>query len=325
MGSDELTKTSKIISPFTREKVAEFFASLTLNPEQLAFRDVLITRLLGNTALPALPTSFLKLQQALDNPKTTREEILEIIATDTGIVSKILAVSQSVIYGGSALSSLDDAVMRIGLKEVRKIAMAGGVVKALSDFDDGVDWNSFWVRSIVVARLVENISGAFRDSDGVSFLTGLLHDIGRIFMRHHFPEVYHPVMQKTEELGDAYAAEEAVLGMTRAPISAVLSKKWGLDPKITLAIHHQRDPLQSFGAAPQVLNSAAFLACCLNLAVNLADLSGLGITKVDSTIDDFQNLPSYQAIMAFTPIRPVDLQVEQEIERARAMVGSLAA
>lgn len=323
MGGDELTKTSKIVAPFTREKIAEYFVGLVLTPEQLGFRDVLITRLLGNTSLPALPTSFLKLQTALENPKTTREEIIEIISMDTGIVSKILAVSQSVVYGGTSVSSLNDAVMRIGLKEVRKVALAGGLVKALSDFDDGVDWDAFWVRSIVVARLVENLTSAFHDSDGASFLTGLLHDIGRIFMRHHFPEAYHPIIQKTTEIGGSYEAEEAVLGFNRSPVSAVLCKKWGLDPKIILAVQNQKDPLTSFGAPPQDLRSASFLACCLNLSVTLADLSGLGLTKTDCTLENYEQLPSYQAIMTFTPMRPINLNLETEIAKAKETVGAL--
>ncbi|MES2308083.1 MAG: HDOD domain-containing protein [Verrucomicrobiota bacterium] len=323
MSSDPLSKTSKIISPFTREKMVEFFVGPILNAQQLAFRDLLITRMMGNTALPALPTSFLKLQTALDDPKTTREEILEIIATDTGIVSKILAVSQSVIYGGMSVSSLDEAVMRIGLKEVRKVALAGGVVKALSDFDDGVDWGAFWIRSIVVARLVETLSSSFQEPDGTAYLTGLLHDIGRIFLRHHFPDIYQPVMLGTEEYGGAYEAEATIFGFTRAPISAVLCKKWGLDLKIVSAIQHQHSPIKSMAKPPQDVNSPAFLACILDLAVTIADMSGLGVTPFDTRVEDYTTLPSYDAISVFPMRKPLSLDMETEIGRAKAMVGAL--
>jgi HD-like signal output (HDOD) protein len=323
VSSDALSKTSKIISPFTREKMVEFFVGPILTPDQLAFRDLLITRMMGNTALPALPTSFLKLQNALDDPKTTRDEILEIIATDTGIVSKILAVSQSVIYGGMAVSSLEEAVMRIGLKEVRKVALAGGVVKALSDFDDGIDWGAFWVRSIVVARLVETLNTSFHEPDGAAYLTGLLHDIGRIFLRHHFPDVYQPVTHKTEESGGAYEAEASIFGFTRAPISAVLCKKWGLDLKIVSAVQHQHHPIESMGKIPQDVNSPAFLACTLDLAVTIADMSGLGVTPHDTRVEDYTSIPSYEAIVGFPMKKPLNLDMESEIGRAKAMVGAL--
>ncbi len=323
MSSDELSKTSKIITPFTREKMVEFFVGPILTPDQLVFRDLLITRMMGNTALPALPTSFLTLQAALDNPKSTRDEILEIIASDTGIVSKILAVSQSVIYGGMAVSSLTEAVNRIGLKEVRKVALAGGVVKALSDFDDGIDWGAFWVRSIVVARLVENLIDSFQVSDGSGYLTGLLHDIGRIFMRHHFPDLYHPVNTQTKEHGGAYQAERFLFGFTRAPVSAVLCKKWGLEMKIVTAVHHQYAPLNSLPKPPESIQSPGFLACALDLAVCLADMSGLGMTPEDSQVEDYTTLPSYQMLLSFPMNKELDLNVEREISRAKAMVGAL--
>ncbi len=303
--------------------MVECFVGPILTSQQLAFRDLLITRMMGNTSLPALPTSFLTLQAALDNPRSTRDEILEIIATDTGIVSKVLAVSQSVIYGGTAVSSLTEAVNRIGLKEVRKVALAGGVVKALSDFDDGIDWGSFWVRSIVVARLVENLANSFHVSDGSPYLTGLLHDIGRIFMRHHFPDLYHPVSIQTQEQGGAYEAERFLFGFTRAPVSAVLCKKWGLDMKIVTAVQHQNAPLSSLPKMPESIESAEFLACALDLAITLADMSGLGMTPHDCQIQDYTALPSYTMLLSFPMNKELDLNVEKEISRAKAMVSAL--
>ena len=303
--------------------MVELFVGPVLTSDQLAFRDLLITRMMGNTALPALPTSFLTLQAALDNQKSTRDEILEIISTDTGIVSKILSVSQSVIYGGMAVSSLNEAVNRIGLKEVRKVALAGGVVKALSDFDDGIDWGSFWIRSIVVARLVESLVSSFQESDGASYLTGLLHDIGRIFMRHHFPELYHPVNLKSEECGGAYEAERALFGFTRAPVSAVLCKKWGLDMKIVTAVQYQNNPMAYLSKSPESTQSPGFLACALDLAIVLADLSGLGMTSFDCQIGDYTELESYQTIVSFPMKKPLNLNVEDEISRAKAMVAAL--
>lgn len=322
MDQDPRKKTAKIVAPFNREEMVRYFPA-QLTSEQAQFRDLLVTRLMGSTSLPSLPASFVKLQIALDDPLSTGDQIQEIIAADPGIVSKILAVSQSVIYGGTAVSSLENAIMRLGLREVRKVALAGGVVKALSDFDDGVDWDAFWVRSAVVARVTEQLGNSFHPPDGSYYLSGLLQDIGRIFMRHHFPDEYHEVTRRTEEFGGSYEAERAVLGFTRSPVSAILCKKWELNPKIILAIQGHEDPVQYFGTSISDINSAAFLSCCLNVAITLADLSGLGITSVDCTLDNYESLPSYQMITQFEMITPFEMVLSKEIEKARAMVAEL--
>jgi signal transduction histidine kinase len=74
-----------------------------------------------------------------------------------------------------------------------------------------------------------------------AFVAGLLHDIGLVFLIHHFPDDYKAVIKSAGKHQSAIDAEKAVLGISHAEIGKMLAEKWNFPPNLCDAIgyHHQ--------------------------------------------------------------------------------------
>ena len=85
-----------------------------------------------------------------------------------------------------------------------------------------------------------------------AFLSGMLHDIGKLILAVNFSDAYRDLLQKLPETASDRLTQEAeMIGTTHAEIGAYLMGLWGLEPPILAAIafHHcpQDSQVQAVG------------------------------------------------------------------------------
>jgi HD-like signal output (HDOD) protein len=129
---------------------------------------------------PVLPATALELLALSRSPKVDFDQIAALLQKDPLVAAKVLKVAQSAMYArGAALTSLRDAVVRLGLETVASIflqvSMNMRVFRA-----PGYDRVMVALRrhSAMVANVARVVCRRSSVYDEYAFLCGLLHDVG---------------------------------------------------------------------------------------------------------------------------------------------------
>ena len=91
-----------------------------------ALLTILVDRINNDTlVLPTLPEVAIKVRQAADNPDVNLIQMSDVISQDPALSARMIKVANSAIMGRSVkVSNLQQAVTRIGLRQIKNIATA---------------------------------------------------------------------------------------------------------------------------------------------------------------------------------------------------------
>jgi HD-like signal output (HDOD) protein len=245
--------------------------------EQVAAR---IEKALGDMSkLPMLPGTAQKALKLANEGKASLAEFAEMIRTDVGLATSILKLVNSPIYSwGRTVDSLEQAVVRLGIKECHNLIVAIGLQNIFKNASPGVRARCelLWKHSFIVACLCRQLNRCLSyDFEGEEFTGGLLHDLGRILLAVIAPDVFVAADRVDFKEGDgllegeraAYGQDHCTIGATfaqgnRLPHSICQTIRWhhtpeeakdhrGLIGLVALADHlanhlHRREPLDAY-------------------------------------------------------------------------------
>lgn len=201
------------------------------------------------TDLPTLPELLWELQAAIQNTLNGSLEIALIIERDPSLAVNVLRLANSAYFGaGETFLSIRDAVTRVGLKEIERLARTVLVIDTFTNVGATMDHVLFWRHSLQVAAIAEFL--AERNSEQSTLLpdeaytAGLLHDIGKLMLDQFFPEEYEKVRVYNDLISSTDAeAEKFVLGIDHGQVGAGLMDFWSLEENIIESVrwHHTPD------------------------------------------------------------------------------------
>lgn len=199
----------------------------------------------GIKELPTLPTLYFKVNKALQNNEASIKGIADIIEMDQAMSSKVLHIVNCAFYGFcSKISSIPQAVMILGFNTVKNAIVSVSIldVFALKVKFQGFDVNNFWSHSIAVAVISKRLAEKSRIAPPEdAFITGLLHDMGKLIMMQYFEEEFSRVWEEQQKDGSTfYDAERKILPVDHAQIGAYLAQRWFFPEPLIYAIsnHH---------------------------------------------------------------------------------------
>ena len=156
--------------------------------EQTSIVEVVKERLAsGSLSVPVFHAVALRLQQVLARPDYSIEEVHQLINADPGLASQVLRYSNSAFYAGlSKVSTIRDAIIRLGAKEVANLAMVTTQQDLYRSEDASFNaiMQTLWRHAFCCAvgsKWLAQKSG-FAAQAQEAFLAGLLHDIGKLFL-----------------------------------------------------------------------------------------------------------------------------------------------
>jgi HD-like signal output (HDOD) protein len=238
--------------------------------------------------LISLPDIYLRLQQTIDDPLHSRDQIAEIVAYDPALSARVLRIANSSYYGfPREIETVSSAVGLIGELDLRNLVLATTVIGAMTALDyKGVNIDEFWLHSLrcgITARLLARSVGG--GDPEILFLSGILHDLGILVIYQQEASLADAVKRQIAEqhqLRDQ--AEREILGFDHAEVGALLIKAWGLAEELgeLTRCHHQYQLAQSNRVATIILALANLLA---DTDVTFADGSDIRLAGMIEELD----------------------------------------
>jgi putative nucleotidyltransferase with HDIG domain len=240
--------------------------------------------------MPSLPVLFIELQKILDNPFCSNRKISDLIRKDQGMVTQIMQLSNSALYGKrQEIRRIDNAITYLGTETLRNMVLQICLVRmfpidnpAIPDFSAHL----FWKHSLACAYYAEQLAMMLRLPKSEDYyLGGLLHDIGKVLLFQFHPDLFEQTILTAigENLGGT-EAEIKVLGIDHADVGSFLAESWKFDPIIlkVIANHHR--------LLPSRMNLATAI---VSLSNDFANICGLGMPWDNTQFHDITTLPAW--------------------------------
>jgi HD-like signal output (HDOD) protein len=260
------------------------------DPHKAEMRERLIAVL--NSTVEILPSANSprgKLWHLVNSPESSLGECAEVIQLDSALASRIFRVANSGAYGVEA-DNISDAVQRLGLKFVREQVFNAGVFKQFSGWVLPPEWDLFWLRNILVARLCERMGAAYVTTNGSEYLAGLIHDMGWLFLATYFPAEFTSVFACGLPVNEA---EKEFLPFGHAQISAAIAARSLLpDRAVNAILFHHFPMITDAGTSVQPAQNPYFLGIILSVCDSIADSCQMNIFGQSGlTLEEIQQSP----------------------------------
>ncbi|MBN1522681.1 MAG: HDOD domain-containing protein [Candidatus Aureabacteria bacterium] len=255
----------------------------------MSTNDVLSSIVKKIDTLPTLPTTFAKINNMIQNPKTSANDISDVVSKDQVLTARLLKLVNSSLYGfPGRITTVSSAVVILGFNALKNLVLSSSVFDLfqVTGKSEVIDLNEFWKHSIacaVASRLIA-VQIDYGEPEEL-FVAGLLHDIGKLVEIQYLQASFMNVIEKTRSskilIGDA---EKEILGFTHSDIGFLLGKKWKLPLSLNEAIacHNDFSQARKF---PQLV-SAVHLADILVRAKEIGDPGDIYVPVVDASAWD---------------------------------------
>ncbi|MGQ9880880.1 MAG: HDOD domain-containing protein [Armatimonadota bacterium] len=204
-------------------------------------RDALGIKLSRAVGLPPLPHVTVQVIRLVDDPRASTRDFERIITQDAALASKVLRMANSVYYGGNGrITTVSRAIAVLGMNAIRTIVMSLSFHAMVHARQRKSRFNrqEYWRHSLATAiagRVLARLKRSKWDEE--IFLSGLLHDIGKLIADQFLPEEMDVFIARTAEftsgsVEDILELETRTLGTTHVELSQYAARKWNLPEAI---------------------------------------------------------------------------------------------
>lgn len=190
--------------------------------------------------IPALPVAVNRLIAETNKNDPDIDYLARLISSETGIAAKVIQTVNSPFYGfRSPISDIKRAVMLMGLKNIRSLALAYGTMDALpKPKGELFDHEAFWNDSLLRAFLARNFSEpAFKSQVDEAFTAALLADVAIPILLSVWGDYYEPVVRtwlnSTKRLSQI---EREHFGWDHGQAGAWIVQSWGFPDEMVCYI-----------------------------------------------------------------------------------------
>lgn len=210
--------------------------------------------------LPALPSLYQELTEAINDPNRELASIGDIVGKDPGVSAKLLQVVNAPFFGMKhPAKSVSDAVVRLGANTVCSIVLAMETFRIAPSVKGGViDVRTIQERSFRAAVLARDLSPD-REAGGAAFMAALLQDVGVLLLLTAEHKAYEEAWSVVDT--DFSQAELDAGLVSHAQLGAYLLALWGLPAHVVDAVRCHHDPQNAMDKS--FLVDVVYIASCL--------------------------------------------------------------
>lgn len=231
----------------------------------------------------------------------TAKSLSAIIARDPSLTSKVLKLSNSAYYGlVKQVDTLDRAVTVLGFNAIKSLALTVSVYKFFKRDSKGgeFDIKGLWDHCLgcaVAAKVLVSVANPKLEEQ--AFVSGILHDVGKIAIAQYLPDEMSYIIGLIDDLdekkGDRREGEieQEVLGFTHQKIGGRVATQWNFPDEYINTIKFHHGP---FTAKLDEDAASAALARSVCIGNQLAKVMGFG----KSTDQSIEKIPmeTWQAL-----------------------------
>ncbi len=190
-----------------------------------------------------------KIVQVVNDVSSSARDLVKVIQMDPVLTAKVLRIVNSAFYSvQQEVTSLNKAVIMVGMNTVKNLALSTAVVSSFS-FDEnqcGIKHEEFWKYSVGTAVLSKLLAQRSRlsstDSEDL-FIIGLLHVIGKAFLLQFFPKQIKEIVADCKEQEKlSQELEIGIFGISHMQIGATLARNWKLPESVLDGIQYYAEP-----------------------------------------------------------------------------------
>ncbi|MCX8064529.1 MAG: HDOD domain-containing protein [Candidatus Hydrogenedentes bacterium] len=222
--------------------------------------------------LPTLPTTISAILYELSNPDSSAVDLAKLIASDQSLAGNVLKVVNSAYYSfHRRISSLTEAIVILGYKEIRKIILSITAFKFISTVSKNLDRKRLWNHALACAITANIITRKCKIFEEGCFESGLLHDIGKVVFDYLDSNLFSETVDETLDKGSTlYEVEPNYFGATHTEVGSLLARQWNLPDRIIKAIQYHHTPGKVESEYEKIVYITS-LANCLTYEFSLGD------------------------------------------------------
>lgn len=211
--------------------------------------------------LPTPPCALQRLVALLGKDTVTADEIAESVELDPGLASRVLRLANSPALGASGVKSIPEAVLRVGIDDIRNMVLALSVAGAVKPRNFA--YRPFWRHSFAVAHTTQLL--AFHAAKLIgprpeSYAAGLLHDIGMVVFDRAIGDDYARVLETARNTDrPLHEVEAELLHIDHTEVGERLLRSWKLPEVLVDAARHHHDPWNSEHEVTSLVHLANFV------------------------------------------------------------------
>lgn len=301
--------------------------------------DVL-EKVLSCRDLPSLPAVAARVVELTQKDQVSFKELADTIQNDQALAAKILRTVNSSMFGlRKRCSSINQAIVMLGLAAVKSLALGFSLVAAIKDAQvESFDMCDYWRRALysgVAARQIAAKAGIPTQEE--CFLGGLLQDVGMIALNQAIGPAYLKVLSAAgpEHRKLAHLELEA-LQVQHPDVGALLAQRWRLPDELVMPIKYHERPTAApaeYAALCRAVglgNFAAEILVCEDPGPVLRRFYekaeawfGLDTAEADEILKAVATATKEVARFLAVPTGGV-ADVEAVLEKARAQLATLA-
>jgi HD-like signal output (HDOD) protein len=246
-----------------------------------------------STKLFSLPTIIHKINQVVNDPETTFQDVAEVISQDVSLTARLLKIANSSFFGFSErVDTITHAVSVIGSDQLRDLALGTYVIDAFKGMNhSSISMESFWKHSIA-AGIASRIIAVYKRTENPErlYIAGMLHEVGRLIIFANFEKEVEKILEvygENEEL--LCDIEKKQFGWNHAYLGAEFLKSWNLSESQIEAVKFHLNPLegQSYQNETAIIHFGGIIAKILRLG----NCGENFIPKIETKAWDILGLP----------------------------------
>jgi HD-like signal output (HDOD) protein len=184
------------------------------------------------------PEVALSVIEMARDPDVDLGRLSRLIELDPTLTAQLLRTVNSARFGLSArVKTVSNAVSLVGLKSLRMLATAFGMLNPFSARLPHAIYQRYWRKSLTVALLARELASTSTDDACTAFTTGLVSDIGVLVLAQVDGPPYHKVYQQLQTAPkELLAAEKTRFGTDHYRVGGLTLRQFALDPQVVQAV-----------------------------------------------------------------------------------------
>ena len=196
--------------------------------------------------LPEIPSTVFELNEVIANPLASADDIARVVSKSPSLAAILLKIVNSPVYAFPAkIDTISRAVTLIGTQEISGLALGISAISIFKDIpEDMIDMHLFLKHSLACA-IISRVLCAYKNITQTEqlFVSGLLHDIGRLVLYKYYPEQAKIILIRAESSKELLHQEEKKgIGCTHTDIGRDLLKKWKIPFSIENNLFYHHNP-----------------------------------------------------------------------------------